>query len=71
MPPGSDLLTPDEAGKYLRCAKQTLARWRCEGGGPAYVKVGVRVLYHRRDLDAWIGKRRVLATAQMPQDAWA
>lgn len=69
MPPSSDLLTPDEAGKYLRCAKQTLARWRCEGGGPAYVKVGTRVLYRRADLDAWIVGRRVLATAQRPEAA--
>jgi excisionase family DNA binding protein len=69
MPPSSDLLTPDEAGKYLRCAKQTLARWRCEGGGPAYVKMGTRVLYRRVDLDAWIVGRRLLATAQRPEAA--
>jgi excisionase family DNA binding protein len=69
MPHISDLLTPDEAAACLRCAKQTLARWRCEGGGPAYVKMGARVLYRRADLDAWVAGRRVLATAQRPEAA--
>ena len=51
MPGNSELLTAIEAAAHLRCAKQTLARWRCEGGGPAYVKAGGRVLYRREDLD--------------------
>lgn len=69
MPASSDLLLPDEAAAYLRCAKQTLARRRCEGGGPAYVKLGGRVLYRRADLDAWIAGRRVFATVQAPEAA--
>jgi excisionase family DNA binding protein len=64
MLPNSELLTPDETAGYLRATKQTLARWRCEGGGPAYVKMGMRVLYRRSDLETWIAGRRVLAAAQ-------
>jgi excisionase family DNA binding protein len=70
MPDYSDrLLTPDEAARVLRCARQTLARWRYEGGGPVYVKVGARVLYRRADLEAWIAGRRVVTTGHRPTAA--
>jgi helix-turn-helix protein len=61
MPDRSDPLdTTEETARRLRRAPQTLARWRCEGSGPAYVKVGNRVLYPRPDVDAWIAGRRVM-----------
>ena len=32
----------------------TLAHWRSEGRGPAYVKLGMRVAYRGSDLNTWI-----------------
>ena len=32
----------------------TLAHMRSEGRGPAFLKVGGRVLYRGRDLNAWL-----------------
>ena len=64
--PTSFFWTPEEAAKYLRVAPQTMARWRCEGSGPAYYMMGRRIVYRPEDLDAWAAGRRVMATAQKP-----
>jgi helix-turn-helix protein len=56
---GRDLRTPVESAKYLRRAVQTLAKWRCEGVGPTYYKIGGRVLYLKDDLDSFIAGGRV------------
>ena len=37
----------------------TMAHWRCEGRGPAYVKLGARVAYTGRALNEWIASRTV------------
>ena len=37
----------------------TMAHWRSEGRGPAYHKIGNRVVYKGLDLNAWIARRRV------------
>ena len=37
----------------------TMAHWRCEARGPAYHKVGPRVMYSGRDLNRWLDEHRV------------
>jgi Helix-turn-helix domain len=61
----SILLTPAETSHALRIAVQTLARWRCEGRGPAFVRMsGNRVFYRLVDLDAFLAGRRFQSTAE-------
>ena len=65
----SPFLTTAEAAAFLfagaRTARgnapvKTLERWRGEGRGPAFCKLGRRVLYRRDDLLAWaVGQRRM------------
>lgn len=51
----SGLMTPDEAGEYLRIKPATLAVWRSTNRKKlAYVKIGGRALYRKEDLDAFI-----------------
>jgi len=38
----------------------SLAVWRSEKTGPPYVKVGQRILYPRKALDAWIAANTVI-----------
>ena len=38
----------------------TLAHWRSEGRGPAYVKFGRRVLYRGSVLNAWIESKTIV-----------
>jgi hypothetical protein len=62
--PGQRFLSVDDVTNELPIAKATLAKWRWNGSGPAFVKLGARVMYRRADLDAWIaGNTRSPAAA--------
>lgn len=61
------LSTPQAAG-YLQLKPNTLERWRSDGGGPVFVKVGGRVFYRREDLDDFIESRRRKSTADPGSD---
>ena len=50
----SDLCTPSKAAEYLGVPAGTLAWWRCRGEGPAFLKVGRRVLYRLDVLDEYL-----------------
>jgi hypothetical protein len=54
------LLIESEAAAHLRVSRSFLAKKRCAGGGPAFVKIGRRVLYRLSDLEEFTerGKRR-------------
>jgi hypothetical protein len=52
------------AAKLIGLAVATLAKLRCLGGGPAYLKLGRKVVYRRADLADWLGARRVANTTQ-------
>jgi len=52
-------LTTVEAAAYLRLQPGTLEVWRCRGRGPAYQKLGRRVVYDRSDLDAFASAHTV------------
>lgn len=67
---GGELLRPADAAAYLSVAVQTLARWRCEGQGPRFVKLGKRlVAYRRDDLEAWLTGRGALSTVEARRSA--
>ena len=52
--PLSDLLTTDEACRYLRLSRPTLERRRLNGEEPVFIRLGKRIYYQRADLDAWL-----------------
>jgi Helix-turn-helix domain len=58
------LLDPREASSFLRVTKQTLARWRCYGLGPCFVRIGGRIFYDMDDLDAFIAARKFNSTSE-------
>jgi hypothetical protein len=39
--------------------RQTLASWRFEGRGPAYYKIGRKVVYYEEDLREFLRQNRV------------
>ena len=43
---------------------RTLERWRWAGEGPAFVKIGGRVVYRLDDVEAYENGRRCESTAQ-------
>lgn len=51
--------TPAEAGDYLSLSTKTLENLRLQGGGPAYSRLGHRIVrYRRADLDSWLESGR-------------
>jgi len=58
------ILDARAAARFLGLAVATLAKMRCMGGGPPFVKAGRRVLYRRSDLIAWLNARRVRNTTE-------
>ena len=51
-------LTDDPALKVLG-PYSTLAHWRSQGRGPAFIKIGARVAYRGSDLNAWLEQRTI------------
>ena len=45
--PDDALLTAQEAAEVLRLKYTTLAWYRCNGGGPAFVRVGPKLIRYR------------------------
>jgi predicted DNA-binding transcriptional regulator AlpA len=50
----SNLLSEREAAARVGLSPRTLEGYRTDGNGPAFVRLGRRVLYRPADLDAWI-----------------
>lgn len=51
-----------QAAEYLGLKTGTLNLWRCtkHSPAPAYLKIGVRVYYLKKDLDAYMESQRVV-----------
>jgi hypothetical protein len=60
-------LTVRETAAYVRLAAGTLNGWRSAGRGPRFIKLGRKVLYDTRDLDAWIDENKRTSTADRPE----
>lgn len=56
------LRTP-EAARFLSLSGRTLEKHRTYGTGPAYHKLGGRVVYSVEDLQAWAGRGAVTSTS--------
>jgi hypothetical protein len=52
------------AASFTGLAVATLAKLRCIGGGPEYLKLGRKVVYRRTDLATWLNARRVSNTTE-------
>lgn len=60
----AQFMKTDEAAAYLGVSNSLLEKLRVRGDGPAYAKVGARVIYLREDLDTFIRGRRVHSTSE-------
>ena len=54
VPETKKVLREIEAAKYCGSSVSTFSKLRCYGGGPAFCKLGRRVVYRIEDLDAWL-----------------
>ena len=58
------MLTTIQAASYIGCAPITLAKLRCSGGGPTFLKLGRAVRYALADLDDWLATKRRASTSE-------
>jgi hypothetical protein len=57
------------AAVYIGVSDRTLENWAVRGGGPRFIKASRRVIYRRRDLDAWLNVRERLSTSDRGEAA--
>ena len=58
------LFNAQKAADWTGLSTSTLAKLRLTGLGPAYAKLGRRVVYRIEDLDAWIEAHLVKSTSE-------
>ena len=56
-------LDTNEAAKWLGVARGTLAKWRVSGNGPAFSKIGNKVIYRLIDLQTYQKERTFSSTS--------
>jgi len=57
------VMTESQAGEELGVSPRTLQRWRVEGRGPAFRKLGKIVGYTREDLREFLDRSRRTSTS--------
>ena len=62
MTTNEPLVTEDEAASLLRVSLTSVRRWRREGCGPVYRKIGRSVRYRPDDLEDFIAASRCMET---------
>jgi len=62
MTANESLVTEGEAANLLRVSLTSVRRWRREGRGPVYRKMGRSVRYRRDDLADFIASARRMET---------
>lgn len=62
------LLTTPQAAAWLNLKPQTLRKWRWQGTGPRFVRLGISpqspAAYRLADLEAWLEARSFASTAE-------
>jgi len=53
------VLNDVEAARFLGLRPQTLRNWRCQCRGPAYSKIGRRIIYAVQDIEGYREKNRI------------
>lgn len=57
------VLSERQLAKRLGVGQRTLQRWRTEGNGPVYLRLGKRIAYLERDVESWLTTRRCRSTS--------
>ena len=58
------LLKVTEAASYLGLSPNTLNKWRTQGCGPQYIKLGRSIGYRVSDLEGWLDSHIRSSTSQ-------
>ena len=50
----SQMLTEKQVSHRLNVSQAALRKWRWEGSGPGYLRLGKCIRYRKEDLDKWL-----------------
>ena len=59
-----DLMTTSAVAEWTGLSEVTLRRWRTEGKGPSFVRLGRAVRYRREDIAAFVELRTYKSTSE-------
>jgi len=62
----SRYLNTNNAAELLGASRPTLARWRIDGYGPPFKKIGRRVIYDVAELESWLALKSFQSTSEYP-----
>jgi predicted DNA-binding transcriptional regulator AlpA len=65
LPASLRVLSASQAAETLGVSKSWLDKLRVAGGGPHFIKLGRRVVYHHADLASWLSERRRASTSSV------
>lgn len=57
--PDSEFMTTEQVAEWIGIHPATLRYWRHQNTGPASFKVGVRVVYRRAAVAAWVAVQEI------------
>ena len=63
MPPIPPNQSVEDAARFVGVSVSVLNKLRVYGGGPAYLKIGRRVLYETTSLEDWLASKRRTSTS--------
>ena len=61
---GSHSLTVEQTALHVGLSASHLNKLRVYGGGPAFHKIGRRVVYRPMDIEQWLSSRRFANTSE-------
>lgn len=64
-----DVLTSDEAARYLGISKSCLYKWTMDRKIPHYKPNGKMCYFNRQEVEAWMQSNRVLTDDELEQQA--
>jgi hypothetical protein len=66
-----ELLTTAEVAKVLRISASSVAKWRYNGGGPAYLRVGPakKIVYRKSDVMEFLERVRTVPTETLDAES--
>lgn len=68
MSKASLVLTSKEVANWLRVTEQTVRRWRSDGKGPPFFRMGRQVRYYAHEVLSWLDENKTGETGNEDHD---
>jgi predicted DNA-binding transcriptional regulator AlpA len=61
---GQKCLLPKQVSQKIKVSESTLAKWRLNGNGPKFVKIGGKVVYRESDVERFLEAHLCQSTSE-------